>query len=97
MTKLQKAVVNWLKKNVPVKKTKFAHTHVVQYFSAGRALDALMKVSCLKTFTLQLRVTLQDSPWSMEKSKEGAELRLEYREQAIDLMQELMRHKMFHR
>ena len=49
MTKLQKAVVNWLKKNVPVKKTKFAHTHVVQYFSAGRALDALMKVSCLKT------------------------------------------------
>ena len=33
----------------------------------------------------------------MEKSKEGAELRLEYREQAIDLMQELMRHKMFHR
>ena len=96
MTKLQKAVVNWLKKNVPVKKTKFAHTHVVQYFSAGRALDALMKVSCLKT-PLQLLVTLQDSPWSMEKSKEGAELRLEYREQAIDLMQELMRHKMFHR
>ena len=44
MTKLQKAVVSWLKKNVPVKKTKFAHTHVVQYFSAGRALDALMKV-----------------------------------------------------
>jgi len=81
MTKLQKAVVSWLKKNVPVKKTKFAHTHVVQYFSAGRALDALMK----------------DSPWSMEKSKEGSELRLEYREQAIDLMQELMRHKMFHR
>merc|ERR1711997_611040 len=37
------------------------------------------------------------SPWSMEKSKEGAELRLEYREQAIDLMGELMRHKMFHR
>merc|ERR1711970_1054957 len=28
---------------------------------------------------------------------EGSELRLEYREQAIDLMQELMRHKMFHR
>ena len=44
MTKLQKAVVSWLKKYVPVKKTKFAHTHVVQYFSAGRALDALMKV-----------------------------------------------------
>ena len=44
MTKLQTAVVSWLKKNVAVKKTKFAHTHVVQYFSAGRALDALMKV-----------------------------------------------------
>merc|ERR1719430_1659708 len=81
LNKLQKSVLSWLKKNMPVKKTKFMHSHVVQYFSAGRALDALMK----------------DSPWSMAKSKEGAELRLEYREQAIDLMQELMRHKMFHR
>ena len=33
----------------------------------------------------------------MEKAKEGSELRLEYREQAIDLMAELLRHKMFHR
>jgi len=81
LSKLQKSVLSWLKKNVPVKKTKFMHSHVVQYFSAGKALDALMK----------------DSPWSMEKSKEGAELRLEYREQAIDLMAELLRHKMFHR
>ena len=40
---------------------------------------------------------LQDSPWSVEKAKEGSELRLEYREQAIDLMAELLRHKMFHR
>ena len=44
MTKLQKSVLSWLKKNVPVKKTKFSHSHVVQYFSAGKALDALMKV-----------------------------------------------------
>jgi len=81
LSKLQKSVVSWLKKNVPVKKTKFMHSHVVQYFTAGKAVDALMN----------------DSPWSMEKSKEGAELRLEYREQAIDLMAELLRHKMFHR
>ena len=44
LTKLQKSVLSWLKKNVPVKKTKFSHSHVVQYFSAGKALDALMKV-----------------------------------------------------
>lgn len=81
LTKLQKSVLSWLKKNVPVKKTKFSHSHVVQYFSAGKALDALMK----------------DSPWCVEKAKEGSELRLEYREQAIDLMAELLRHKMFHR
>jgi len=81
LTKLQKGVVSWLKKNVPIKKTKFMHSHVVQYFTASKALDALMK----------------DSPWSMDKSKEGSELRLEYREQAIDLMAELLRHKMFHR
>lgn len=81
LSKLQKSVVSWLYKHVPTKKTKFAHQHVVSYFSAAKALDALMK----------------DSPWSMERSKEGAELRLEYREQAIDLLGELMRHKMFHR
>jgi hypothetical protein len=81
MSKQQKAVVSWLKKNVPVKKTKFSHSHVVQYFSAGKALDGLMK----------------DSPWSVEKSKDGAELRFEYREQAIDFMADLLRLKMFHR
>jgi len=81
MTKLQKQVVHWLKKNVPVKKTKFMHSHVVEYFAATKALDSLMN----------------DSPWAMEKSKEGAELRFEYREQAIDFMADLMRHDMFHR
>ena len=81
MTKLQKSVVNWLKKNVPIKKTKFMHSHVVEYFSAAKALDALMK----------------DSPWSPEKAKEGAELKFDYREQAIDYMADLLRLNMFHR
>ena len=81
MTKLQKQVVHWLKKNCPVKKTKFMHSHVVEYFAAAKALDALMN----------------DSPWSLNKAKVGAELRFEYREQAIDYMAELMRHDMFHR
>jgi len=81
MTKLQKSVVNWLKKNVPTKKTKFMHSHVVEYFSATKALDALMK----------------DSPWSPEKAKEGAELKFDYREQAIDFMADLLRLNMFHR
>ena len=81
LTKLQKSVVNWVRKNVPTKKTKFEHSHVVEYFSAGKALDALMT----------------DSPWAPEKAKEGAELRFEFREQAIDYMGELMRLHMFHR
>merc|ERR1712038_436973 len=81
MTKLQKSVVNWLRKNVPTKKTKFEHSHVVEYFSAGKALDALMT----------------SSPWAPEKAKEGAELRFEYREQAIDYMGELLRLHMYHR
>merc|ERR1719315_617638 len=81
MTKLQKSVVNWLKKNVPTKKTKFMHSHVVEYFTSCKALDALMK----------------DSPWAPEKAKDGAELKFEYREQAIDYMGDLMRLNMFHR
>merc|ERR1712098_943137 len=81
LTKLQQSVVNWLRKNVPTKKTKFEHSHVVEYFSAGKALDALMT----------------SSPWAPEKAKEGAELRFEFREQAIDYMGELMRLHMFHR
>merc|ERR1712079_701565 len=52
-----------------------------EYFSAGKALDALMT----------------SSPWAPEKAKEGAELRFEYREQAIDYMGELLRLHMYHR
>merc|ERR1712079_311909 len=81
LTKLQKKVVNWVRKNVPSKKTKFEHSHVVEYFNAGKALDALMK----------------DSPWAPENAKDGAELKFEFREQAIDYMGELMRLHMFHR
>ena len=37
-TKLQKAVTHWLRKNVPTKKTKFLHAHVVDYFVASKAI-----------------------------------------------------------
>ena len=40
---------------------------------------------------------MTSSPWAPEKAKEGAELRFEFREQAIDYMGELMRLHMFHR
>ena len=36
LSKLQKSVVSWLKSNVPSKKTKFEHSHVVEYFSATK-------------------------------------------------------------
>ena len=37
-TKLQKSVTHWLRKNVPTKKTKFLHAHVVEYFAASKAI-----------------------------------------------------------
>jgi len=84
-TKLQKAVTHWLRKNVPTKKTKFLHAHVVEYFSASKAIDAL----------------LNESPWARSKMDQDAidksELSFSTREQCIGYLDELLRHKMFHR
>ena len=42
MTAEQKAVTDWLKANVPTKKTKFLHSHVVEYFCGNKAIELLM-------------------------------------------------------
>jgi translocation protein SEC62 len=34
-------IAKWIRKNVPVKKTKFLN-HNVEYFSSSKALDAIM-------------------------------------------------------
>lgn len=39
--KQEYTVAKWIRKNVPVKKTKFLN-HNVEYFSSSKALDALM-------------------------------------------------------
>lgn len=84
-TKLQKSVTHWLRKNVATKKTKFLHAHVVEYFSASKAIDAL----------------LNDSPWARSKMSDEAidksEINFSSREQCIVYLDELLRHKMFHR
>jgi len=80
LDKTKKAIVSWLRKNVPVKRTKF-YSEVVVYFNSAKAIDMLIK----------------DSPWAKEKAKEGSEVVLESRYQAMDLLYELMRCKMFHR
>ena len=41
-TKLQKAVTHWLRKNVPTKKTKFLHAHIVEYFVASKAIGKIL-------------------------------------------------------
>lgn len=41
-SKDEKNVAKWLKKNVKTKKTKFL-SHIVEYFTSGKAVDALMK------------------------------------------------------
>ena len=43
-TKLQKKVTHWLRKNVPTKSTKFLHAHVVEYFTASKAIG---KIACI--------------------------------------------------
>jgi len=81
LDKTHKAVLKWLRGHVPVKKTKFMHSHVVEYFTSGKAIDALMT----------------DSPWAKEKAKEGSDLILESRFQAINVLDQLLVNKMFHR
>lgn len=41
-------MAKWIRNNVPSKKTKFDRTHIVEYFTGSRAVDAL----------------LENSPWS---------------------------------
>ena len=45
MTKDHKAVTHWMKENIPTKKTKFLHSHVVDYFTGSKAVDMLMTES----------------------------------------------------
>ncbi|XP_071638565.1 translocation protein SEC62 [Temnothorax longispinosus] len=47
-SKKEYAVAKWIRNNVPSKKTKFDRTHIVEYFTGSRAIDAL----------------LENSPWS---------------------------------
>ena len=37
-SKLQKSITQWLRKNVPSKKTKFLHAHEVEFFTASKAI-----------------------------------------------------------
>merc|ERR1712029_1069234 len=45
MTKEHKEVTHWMKENVPTKKAKFLHSHVVDYFTGSKAVDLLMNES----------------------------------------------------
>ena len=53
----------------------------VEYFSGSKAVDALVN----------------DSPWCAEKTKEGAERTFDSRERAVEFMDLMLKHKMFHR
>lgn len=82
LTKDQQAVAKWLRRNVPTKKTKFMHSHTVEYFAGYKAVDMLM----------------EDSPFAKKNVKDPeTQFHFEFREQAIDFMDELLKHKMFHR
>jgi hypothetical protein len=65
------------------KKTKFLHSHEVSFFTGSKAVDSL----------------LNDSPWAKAKvaEPEKAELVFEGREQCVEYLDELLKHKMFHR
>ena len=82
MSKEQKAVTSWLRKNVPTKKTKFMHSHVVEYFSGQVAVDKLM----------------EESPFAKKNVKDPeTQLYFEYRDQCVEYLDNLLKHKMFHR
>lgn len=81
MSKEEKSVTHWLRRNLTTKQTKFLHSHVVQYFSGAKAVDALVN----------------DSPWSSAQAKEDQSLIFASRDQAVDYLDNLLKHKMFHR
>lgn len=81
LTKEEKAIIHWVRKNVATKTTKFLHSHKVEYFGGSKAVDALVK----------------DSPWCAEKVKEGSQHTFDSRERAIEFMDLMLKHKMFHR
>ena len=82
MSNDQKAVAKWLRRNVPTKKTKFMHSHIVEYFTGSVAVDMLM----------------ENSPWAKKNVKDPEnQLFFEFREHCVDFLDELLKHKMFHR
>merc|ERR1719410_231337 len=81
MTRLQKDVTAWMKLNVPTKKTKFLHSHVVEYFIGRKAVDLL----------------LLESPWSEQSVGEEEAFKFSTREQVVEFLDTLLRYKMFHR
>jgi len=82
MSKDQKAVAKWLRRNVPTKNTKFMHSHKVDYFTGQVAVDKLM----------------EESPWAKKNVKDPEnQLYFEYREECVNYLDDLLKHKMFHR
>ena len=86
ISRLQKDVTAWMKVNVPTKKTKFLHSHVVEYFIGKKAVDMLM----------------EESPWAydphaMDKEEEAGRFMFKSREQCVEMLDGLLRYKMFHR
>ena len=80
MSNDQKAVAKWLRRNVPTKKTKFMHSHIVEYFTGSVAVDMLM----------------ENSPWAKKNVKDPEnQLFFEFREHCVDFLDELLKHKMF--
>ena len=81
MTKEQKEVTAWLKENVPTKKTKFLHSHVVDYFSGAKAIDLLMS----------------ESKWASKGKGETVvegELVFDTREACVEYLDTLLRYKL---
>ena len=82
ISKEQKSVAKWLRRNVPTKKTKFMHSHVVEYFTGTNAVDML----------------LENSPWAKKNVKDPEnQLYFEFREHCVEFLDELLKQKMFHR
>ena len=95
MDKFHRAVTDWLKRNVPTKKTKFLHSHVVDYFIGRKAVDLLLETSPWAPATQQ--ISNGDATAAAPTPLPAGHRVLATREEATDLLDTLLRYKMFHR
>merc|ERR1711902_170572 len=80
MTKEHKAVTHWMKENIPTKKTKFLHSHVVDYFTGSKAVEFLDTLLRYKMFHRAKKIAVNTE----EKKKRKIRLDMHLEQMFVD-------------